>query len=100
MRKLIALLLILVMLPVLPAMADVLGVPLTVTKNNDSSLGSAMLAGVAIGMFRDFADSVEKCVSVVDTVIPDPENQRIYDKGFEAYRGIQRAMAEVYHQYF
>ena len=81
-------------------LADVLGVPLTVTRSNDSSLGSAMLAGVAVGMFRDYEESIRKCVSVVDTVLPDPENQRIYDKGFAAYRGIQQAMAEVYHQYF
>ena len=80
-------------------LADVLGVPLTVTKNNDSSLGSAMLAGLAIGMFRDYTDSVQKCVRVVDTVMPVPENQLIYDKGFQTYQRIQRAMAEVYHQF-
>ena len=81
-------------------LADVLGMPLTITKNNDSSLGSAMLAGVATGMFADFADSVEKCVEVADTVYPNPENQKIYDKGFAAYRRIQAAMADVYHEMF
>jgi len=81
-------------------LADILGTPLTVTKENDSSLGSAMLAGVAIGMFRDFEDSVNKCVEVVDVVNPNPDNQEVYDKGFKTYRSIQQAMAAVYHQMF
>lgn len=64
--------------------------------DNDSSLGSAMLAGVATGVFADFADSVQKCVVVSAQVTPIPENVEIYDKGFENYRMIQRAMSEVY----
>ena len=77
-------------------LADILGTPLTVTMDNDSSLGSAMLAGVATGVFADFADSVQKCVVVSAQVTPIPENVEIYDKGFENYRMIQRAMSEVY----
>lgn len=81
-------------------LADILGMPLTITKNNDSSLGSAMLAGVAVGVFSDFADSVAKCVEVVDVVYPNAENQAIYEKGFATYRKIQAAMAKVYHEMF
>ena len=64
-------------------LADVLNMQLTSTRNNDSSLGSAMLAGVATGIFADFRDSVEKCVFVSDVVNPIPENAEIYDRGFE-----------------
>lgn len=79
-------------------LADVLAMPLTITKDNDSSLGAAMLAGVAVGIFADFKDSVDKCVKVTDVVSPIPENCEVYAKGFENYRMIQRAMAEVYHK--
>ena len=78
-------------------LADVLATPLTSTVDNDSSLGSAMLAGVATGVFADFTDSVEKCVTVADVVTPIPENVDIYEKGFKDYRTIQKALAEVYH---
>ena len=71
--------------------------PLTSTVDNDSSLGSAMLAGVATGVFADFDDSVKKCVTVADVVTPIPENVEIYEKGFKDYRSIQKALAEVYH---
>lgn len=78
-------------------LADVLATPLTSTIDNDSSLGSAMLAGVATGVFADFDDSVKKCVTVADVVTPIPENVEIYEKGFQDYRTIQKALAEVYH---
>lgn len=78
--------------------SDVLAQPLIYTRNNDSSLGSAMLAGVAVGMFRSHAESVEKCVQISDTVEPIPEHAAVYEKGFRTYRAIQRALAEVYHQ--
>ena len=78
-------------------LADVLDTELTITKDNDSSLGSAMMAGVAMGLFRDFEDSVAKCTVVSDVVHPVSGNVAIYNKGFEHYRLIQKALAEVYH---
>ena len=77
-------------------LCDILATPLTCTIDNDSSLGSAMLAGVAVGMFGSFEESVERCVKVADEVTPIPENVRIYDDGFRIYREIEEAMAPVY----
>ena len=77
-------------------LCDILATPLTCTMDNDSSLGSAMLAGVAIGMFESYEDSVKKCVKVTDEVTPIPENVAVYEKGFELYRDIQKAMAPIY----
>ena len=70
------------------------------TKENDSSLGSAMMAGVAAGIFSDFEDSVRKCTSVADVVRPIPQNVDLYNRGFEYYRLIQQAMAAVYDSMF
>ena len=70
--------------------------PLTCTMDNDSSLGSAMLAGVALGVFDSYRDSVEKCVVVSDQVTPIAENVPIYEKGFQRYRKIVRALSEIY----
>ncbi len=78
-------------------LCDVLATPLTCTMDNDSSLGSAMMAGVTVGMFSDWQDSVDRCVVVADTVCPKEENIPVYDKGFETYRKIVRALMPVYH---
>ena len=79
-------------------LCDVLATPLTCTMENDSSLGSAMLAGVAIGMFESFDESVCKCVKVTDVLEPIPENVEIYEKGFKTYKKIAKAMADIYHE--
>ena len=81
-------------------LSDVLNTELTITKENDSSLGSAMMAGVAAGIFADFEDSVRKCPSVADVVRPIPQNVDLYNRGFEYYRRIQQAMAAVYDSMF
>lgn len=78
--------------------SDVLGQPLVCTQDNDSSLGSAMLAGVAVGMFRDYADSVAKCVKISSQCEPIMENVKVYEAGFRAYREIQKALSGAYHK--
>lgn len=81
-------------------LSDVLGESLLRTQNNDSSLGSAMLAGVVSGMFKDYTDSVEKCVKVSGRIDPNEANVKIYDKGFRVYKEIQKALSAVYRDSF
>ena len=54
--------------------ADALGIALKTTESSDSSFGSAMLAGVAVGVFKDAKDAVEKCVKQVDITYPNSDN--------------------------
>jgi xylulokinase len=78
--------------------ADMLGIPLQTVENIDSSLGSAMLAGVSVGVFSSHKDAVEKCVKVGRTVLPDQENYDFYEEQFQHYQEIQRALAPAYHR--
>ena len=79
--------------------ADILNLPLTKAKHDDSSLGSAMLAGVAVGIFTSFDDSVAKCVLPERIYLPDPERAEFYQGYFERYRAIHDALAPVYTNY-
>jgi len=76
--------------------SDVLGIEMMKTKNNDSSLGSAMLAGVATGVFGSFEESVAKCVETEAYIKPDMENHKKYEKGFQRYKKIHDALADIY----
>ncbi len=76
--------------------ADVLGMTLRVTDSADSSLGSAMLAGIAVGVFKDPAEAAEKCVKVRYVTKPIPENTEKYRKLFEEYKKIHDALAPIY----
>ncbi len=76
--------------------ADMLGITLKTTESSDSSLGSAMLAGIAVGAFRDAEDAVNKCVKVKDVVTPNPENNARYKELFKVYKAVHDALAPIY----
>lgn len=76
--------------------ADALGITLNITKSSDSSLGSAMLAGIACNVFADAKDAVQKCIKPERTVVPDPENTKKYAELFEQYKKIHDALAPIY----
>lgn len=79
--------------------SDALGIELKITESSDSSLGSAMLLGVSLGVFKDFNEAVKLCVKIKNTVSPNPENTAIYKQLFTKYKKIQRALAQIYNEY-
>ncbi|MBO5305257.1 MAG: xylulokinase [Clostridia bacterium] len=78
--------------------ADVLGMTLRTMESSDSSLGSAMLAGVALGVFPSAKRAVEICVKEKSVTKPNFENTETYQKLFERYQKIQEALSPVYHE--
>lgn len=77
--------------------ADVLGMTLRVTESSDSSLGSAMLVGVALGVFKDAKDAVSLCIKEKSITEPISENTEKYSKIFERYKKIAEALSPIYH---
>ncbi len=78
--------------------ADVLGITLKTTQSSDSSLGSAMLAGLAVGVFENAQDCVNKCVKELDITIPNLANTEKYRQVFEKYKKIHDALAPIYNE--
>ena len=76
--------------------ADTLNIPMIRVLTDDSSIGSAMLAGVAGGVFGSYENSVEICTKTGDMVYPDKKNKTVYDPGFEIYKLIHDALAPIY----
>ena len=76
--------------------ADVLGIPLKITESSDSSLGSAMLAGIAVGVFKDAKTAADLCVKVKDIVYPNKDNTEKYSVIFDEYKRIHDALAPIY----
>ncbi len=79
-------------------LADILGVEVTKMERDDSSLGSAMLAGVGIGAFSSFQEAARKCVRVQSATAPDPSMHEQYSRSFRIYKEIQQALVEVNHE--
>lgn len=76
--------------------ADILNIPLTKTITDDSSLGSAMLAGVAVGAFHSFEHAVETCSKIDRVYMPNAKNVPLYNENFHYYKSIQHALSLLY----
>ena len=79
-------------------LADVLQLPLVRVTSDDSSIGSAMLAGIGAGIFASFEESVAICTRETGVVYPDEKNKKVYDEGFVAYKEIQAVLEPIYNR--
>jgi xylulokinase len=75
--------------------ADVMGMPIMVPKAGDASYGSALIAGVGLGLFPDARSAAEKCVQFEESITPNPENTDRYRKYFAIYKKIHDQLAPV-----
>lgn len=76
--------------------SDALGIELIEMKYADSSFGSAMLAGIAVGIFENAENAVAKCNEVVSKTVPNLENTLKYNELFKKYKAIQKALEPIY----
>ena len=78
--------------------SDVLGMTLVEKKHSDSSFGSAMLAGVKAGFWKNAKEAVESCNETVSVTEPDFENNKIYKEIFKKYKRVHDALKDIYHE--
>lgn len=76
--------------------SDALGVELVQKESSDSSFGGAMLAGVAIGVWKDLSEAVEKCSKTLSVTKPCADNTEKYNAIFKKYKKIHDALAPIY----
>ena len=71
--------------------ADVYDKSVVIPQTKESTcLGTAMLAGVAVGMYDDFAHAYESVFRVAATLEPNPAHRDIYDALYEEHRRLAR----------
>ena len=76
--------------------SDALGIRLVQMKYADSSFGSAMLAGIAVGVFESPQKAVEICNEVVSETLPDMTANEEYNKLFKKYKAVQKVLEPIY----
>ena len=73
--------------------ADMLNLPIVALKTVDAgTVGSAMLTGIAIGLFRDLQDAAAHMVEEIRTYEPRKEMHEKYMKLYENYKNVYRAV--------
>jgi xylulokinase len=76
--------------------ADILGVDGKVAGDADASLGAAMLAGVASGVFTGLSQAIETCSRINNAVRHSAENHRAYNRLFDKYVGLKHVFDAAY----
>lgn len=73
--------------------ADVLNMPITALETVDAgTIGSAMLTGIAIGVFKSVEDAAAKMVIEQETYFPRVDMHEKYMKIYERYKGVYNAV--------
>ena len=69
--------------------ADVLNATVAVPlSDNSTTLGAAILGGVAVGLYKDFEEAVKSAVTIKKTHVPNFANHEVYMKGYAIYLDI------------
>ncbi len=66
--------------------AGILGIPVRTVPGDAAVTGVAMLAGLGVGIYRDPAEAIARCVRVEPGAEPDPRDRKIYEEAAAAYR--------------
>lgn len=66
--------------------SDVTGKPIAVPSSDTATtLGAVILAGVGVGLYRDFEEAVEMTVKVRRNHAPNKENEAVYSENYKTY---------------
>jgi sugar (pentulose or hexulose) kinase len=79
--------------------ADVLGVPVAVPRVRETALlGSAVLAGVGVGLLPDIAAGADKLVRIERVLDPVPSRHQQYTELFGIYKRLYPDLRDAFHQ--
>lgn len=76
--------------------SDVFGMRLLRPISGDASFGSALIAGVGIGIFKSLREAVDSCVKTESSVEPDPKRHELYEEFFRVYKEVHDRLVDLY----
>jgi xylulokinase len=76
---------------------DVIGREIVTLKCKEAaSLGAAILAGKAAGVFESVPEACERMIAVDRRYVPNPENRAVYEQGYRKYKKLFRDLTEMF----
>lgn len=77
-------------------LSDVLGLPVKVPIVKEATaLGTAILAGHGIGLYKDISETARNFVSWESTYQPDEKNHELYNKMYDSWRKVYKAQLDL-----
>ncbi len=75
--------------------SDITGCPIEVPySDHATTLGAAILAGVGVGLYKDFEQAVKMTVKIQKSYSPNKENQKVYEEGYKRYKKLSDLFVE------
>ena len=76
--------------------SDITGKPIVVPSSDTATtLGAVILAGVGIGMYKDFDEAVKLTVEEKRSHEPNNENRKVYDRNYETYIELYKQLKDT-----
>ena len=76
--------------------SDITGKPIAVPSSDTATmLGAAILAGVGVGIYKDFNEAVQMAVKVTRKHEPNIRNQDVYEKNYETYLALYKNLQDL-----
>ena len=73
--------------------SDITGKPIVVPSSDTATtLGAVILAGVGVGVYKDFEEAVHMTVKLTRWHEPDMEKHRLYRKNYETYLELYQSL--------
>jgi len=77
--------------------ADIIGRPVLTTTNEEAAtLGAAILAGKAVGLYSSVEEAAERMIQIKDRFEPASANRAIYDETFGTYMKLYDALCPLF----
>ena len=77
--------------------ADILGRPVLTTTNEEAAtLGAAILAGKAVGIYSNIEEAAERMIQIKERFEPDLNHQAVYENAFGTYVKLYDALCPLF----
>jgi len=80
--------------------SDVLNIELDKNRYSDSAFGTAMIAGIGTGFFKNISDAMRRCVKVDSRIYPNNDNVNKYEKLFAIYQNATKRLRNINYQLY
>jgi xylulokinase len=77
--------------------ADIIERPVLTTANEEAAtLGAAILAGKAVGLYSGVEEAAGRMIQVKERFEPNPNNRAVYDETYQTYVKLYEALCPLF----
>jgi xylulokinase len=77
--------------------SDITGRPVLTTTNEEAAtLGAAILAGKAVGLYSSVEEAAERMIQIKQRFEPNPRNRAVYEESYQTYIRLYEALCPLF----